>query len=139
MATVELAFSAVPANVRTARLIASSVGRRSGLHESLVDELKLAVGEACARAVGLHRLHDVPGDVQVSFTDDDGSFTVTVVDSAPADPEVPMLDLVDVAEDLDSELPSGYGLAVVAGLVDDVEVTSADPGTSVRMRWPLQG
>ncbi|HVF19318.1 MAG TPA: ATP-binding protein [Mycobacteriales bacterium] len=138
MATVQLGFSPVPANVRTARLIASTVGRRSGLDDSLVDEVKLAVGEACARAVGMHRRHDVAADVEVSFVDDDATFTVTVVDAAPDDTELPMLDLVDVAADLDSDLPSGFGLAVVAGLVDDVEVTSTGRGTVVRMRWPIK-
>jgi len=139
VATVELTFSPVPANVRTARLIASTLGRRNGLDESLVDEVKLAVGEACARAVSLHRRHDLAGDVRVCFSDDDGSFTVTVTDGGPGDAEVPPEDLADVAEDLDGDLPSGFGLAVVAGLVDDVEVTSSGSGTAVRMRWPVKG
>ncbi len=138
MPTVELGFSPLPANVRTARLIASTVGRRCGLDDSLVDEVKLAVGEACARAVGAHRRNDLTSDVVVTFADDDATFTVTVSDGAPADPEVSLVDLMDVAEDLDGDLPSGVGLAVVSGLVDDVEVTTANPGTVVRMRWPLK-
>ena len=138
MPTVELSFSPLPAHVRTARLIASTVGRRVGLDESLVDEVKLAVGEACVRAVGVQRTSGLGDDVVVRFADDDGVFTVTVHDCAPAETEVVVPDLSEAQQlDLDDALPTGFGLAVVAGLVDDVEVTSEGPGTVVRMRWPL--
>jgi len=48
MATVELRFSALPEHVRTARLVAAAVARRAGVDEAVLDELRLAVGEACA-------------------------------------------------------------------------------------------
>ncbi len=32
-------------------------------------------------------------------------------------------------------LPDGVGLAVIAGLADDVRVTAVGPGTSVTMSW----
>jgi anti-sigma regulatory factor (Ser/Thr protein kinase) len=57
MATVELTFSALPAHVRTARLVATAIARRTGVEESLLDEVRLAVGEACSRAVEAHRAH----------------------------------------------------------------------------------
>src|SRR2546422_373473 len=52
MATVELRFSALPEHVRTARLVAAAVARRAGVDEAVLDEVRLAVGEACTRAVG---------------------------------------------------------------------------------------
>ena len=57
MPTVEVSFSALPAHVRTARLIAVAVARRAGVAEDLLDEVRLAVGEACSRAVELHQRH----------------------------------------------------------------------------------
>ena len=57
MATVEVTFPPLPAHVRTARLVATAVARRSGIDESLLDEVRLAVGEACSRAVEAHRKH----------------------------------------------------------------------------------
>ena len=51
MATVEVTFTPLPAHVRTARLVATAVARRSGVDETLLDEVRLAVGEACSRAV----------------------------------------------------------------------------------------
>ncbi|HVE62972.1 MAG TPA: ATP-binding protein [Mycobacteriales bacterium] len=137
MPTVELRFSAVPAHVRTARLIASTVGRRSGLDESLVDEVRLAVGEACARAVGVQQAHGVTEEVVVTFADDEGTFAVTVADHGQAEAEADLADLIDAAAGLDGTLPIGFGLAVIAGLVDDLEVTSNGDGTVVRMCWPL--
>ena len=40
-----------PAHVRTARLVAVAVARRAGVDEDVLDEVRLAVGEACSRAV----------------------------------------------------------------------------------------
>ncbi len=157
MATVEVRFSALPAHVRTARLVATAVARRAGVEESLLDEVRLAVGEVCSRAVGLHQQHAPLEPVLLSLSDDDGRFTVTVVDVAPAGEAVAeSFDGIDpealaapAATDADGQqvgaragaptdlLPAGFGLAVVTGLVDDVEVSTGDDGTgtSVRMTW----
>src|SRR5215469_14290255 len=81
MATVELSFTALPAHVRTARLIATAVARRSGVDEALLDEVRLAVGEACSRAVEGHQLY-CPGEpVRLSLTDLAGRFEVEVTDT----------------------------------------------------------
>ncbi|MCW2545929.1 MAG: anti-sigma-factor antagonist domain protein, partial [Mycobacterium sp.] len=42
----------------------------AGLPDALVDELRLAVGEACARAVGVNAQHAPDARVVVSVTDD---------------------------------------------------------------------
>ena len=49
--TVALRFHAAPEHVRTARLVAVAVARRAGMDEARLDEIRLAVGEVCARAV----------------------------------------------------------------------------------------
>src|ERR1700752_307512 len=88
MATVEVTFTPLPVHVRTARLVATAVARRSGVAESLLDEVRLAVGEACSRAVGLHQRH-CPGEpvvVVLDAIDPSGSglvpylFVLTVAD-----------------------------------------------------------
>ena len=135
MPTVELRFSPLPANVRTARLIVATVGRRTGVDESLLDEIKLAVGEACARAVGLHQAHRPAEAVEVSIHDDAERFTVEVRDHGPGGAEA--AEIEDLDELVDEGLPAGLDLAGIAGLVDDVEISEAGPGTIVRMSWPL--
>jgi anti-sigma regulatory factor (Ser/Thr protein kinase) len=86
MATVEVTFTPLPAHVRTARLVATAVARRSGVDESLLDEVRLAVGEACSRAVEAHRRHCPAEPVRIEMTDQDQRFVVTVSDHAPTAP-----------------------------------------------------
>jgi serine/threonine-protein kinase RsbW len=150
MPTVELRFTALPAHVRTARLLAAVVARRAGIDEGVIDEVKLAVGEACARAVGLHAQYAAAEDVVVELNDDDACFTVVVRDRGPAHADTAveatgepvadppdLIDIHDIADPNDpgAALPAGFGLAVVAGLVDNVEVVTTDGGTAVRMTW----
>lgn len=83
MATVELRFSAQPEHVRTARLVAAAVARRAGVDEAVLDEVRLAVGEACSRAVGLHRSHGIDAPVRVVLTEEEKLFSIEVGDEVP--------------------------------------------------------
>ena len=150
MATVELSLTAIPAHVRTARLVAVSLGRRVGLDEQSLDEVRLAVGEATSRAVALHGLACPDEPVLVRFSDDSpGVFSVEVVDKAPVagpapDPAAHDLALAALAEHGDAlddsdagMLPPAVGLAVIDGLVEDVSVEQSPSGSSVRLTWPV--
>ena len=142
MATVEVTFTPLPAHVRTARLVATAVARRSGVDEALLDEVRLAVGEACSRAVEAHRRHCPAEPVRIEMTDADERFVVTVSDHAPTPPASPPAPAVfgpaEPARDHDggAAIPAGFGLAVISGLADDVRVSSTSSGVSVRMSWP---
>src|SRR5438046_9425182 len=83
MATVEVTFTPLPAHVRTARLVATAVARRSGVDEALLDEVRLAVGEACSRAVEAHRRHCPAEPVKIEMTDQGERFVGVVSDQAP--------------------------------------------------------
>ena len=126
MATVELTFTALPAHVRTARQVAAAVARRSGVDESLLDEVRLAVGEACSRAVEEHRLHCPTEPVRLALTELAGRFEVEVTDTSMAG---------SGAEGA-TTYPPGFGIAVIAGLADDVQISETSAGTSIRMSWP---
>jgi anti-sigma regulatory factor (Ser/Thr protein kinase) len=134
MATVELRFSALPEHVRTARLVAAAVARRAGVEEAALDEVRLAVGEACSRAVGLHQSNGISAPVRVLLTEEEKQFSIEVGDEAPhlvagdGTPGVPEAE----AEAEEDEM----GLAVISGLVDDVEVTTGENGGQIRMSWP---
>ena len=142
MATVEITFTPLPVHVRTARLVATAVARRSGVAESLLDEVRLAVGEACSRAVEAHLRHCPAQPIRVSLTDDGEQFEVVVTDAVPG-AELSAsagfagfgTDLAVIDGELPMRLPDGVGLAVIAGLADDVRIAAADPGTSVTMSW----
>ena len=91
MATVEVTFTPLPVHVRTARLVATAVARRSGVAESLLDEVRLAVGEACSRAVEAHLRHCPGQPIRVTLTDDDEQFEVVVTDAVPDAARVAMI------------------------------------------------
>lgn len=133
MATVELRFSALPEHVRTARLVAAAVARRAGVDESILDEVRLAVGEACTRAVGLHRSSGVDSPVRVLLIEDEKKFSIEVGDDVPhggGDTEAR-----EGASDDDPD-EGEMGLAVISGLVDDLEVVGGETGGAIRMSWP---
>jgi serine/threonine-protein kinase RsbW len=144
MATVEVTFTPLPAHVRTARLVATAVARRSGVDEALLDEVRLAVGEACSRAVEAHRRHCPAEPVKIEMTDQGERFVVVVSDQAPTGSVSTgagaganghgLAALVQGADD--TGIPAGFGLAVISGLADDVHVSSTSSGVSVRMSWP---
>lgn len=161
MATVEVTFPPLPAHVRTARLVATAVARRSGMDESLLDEVRLAVGEACSRAVEAHRKHCPGQPIRVALRDDGERFEVVVTDAAPADAagDAPVAAAPQSgngtargaaagsgdagvghgtgagADGVVLQLPAGVGLAVITGLADDVHISPAGDGTSVAMSW----
>ncbi|GAB2736670.1 ATP-binding protein [Streptomyces bullii] len=134
MATVELRFSALPEHVRTARLVAAAVARRAGVDEAVLDEVRLAVGEACSRAVGLHQTSGVSAPVKVLLIEEEKQFSIEVGDEAPhAVPGDPASGHGDGDVEVDED---EMGLAVISGLVDDVEVTTGENGGQIRMTWP---
>ncbi|QTD99977.1 ATP-binding protein [Streptomyces cyanogenus] len=135
MATVELRFSALPEHVRTARLVAAAVARRAGVDEAALDEVRLAVGEACSRAVGLHRNSGVTAPVKVALIEEEKQFSIEVGDEAPH--AAPGGDTPGAGQDGDAEVEEDeMGLAVISGLVDDVEVSTGQNGGLIRMTWP---
>jgi anti-sigma regulatory factor (Ser/Thr protein kinase) len=149
MSTVHLAISPDPAYVRTVRLVAAAVARRAGVPDELLDEVRLAIGEACTRAVAIHRRHGLSDLIDVAMSDA-GPFTVRVTDRGPVesaqqDPGETTTDLMaqvgaaggrlSVDEDM---LTAGVGLALLTGLVSDLAVVAASDGlgTEIRMSWP---
>ena len=140
MALVELLLTPLPAHVRTARLVGVAAARRAGLDDEHVDELRLALGEACSRAVGLHARHAPDEPVKITISDDPGGLVLTVTDLGPAAgpaPEDLAEGLLDDGDDDDELVDPDVALGVLAGLVDGVEITPSSAGTTVTMRWPL--
>jgi anti-sigma regulatory factor (Ser/Thr protein kinase) len=152
MATVEMSFTPLPVHVRTARLVATAVARRSGVEEALLDEVRLAVGEACSRAVEAHQAQCPAEPVRIELTGSDGRFEVVVTDAAIAAPDradsppgpADGWDGQAVANGDSAHTVGGFpleglGLAVIAGLADDVQFTRTSAGLSIRMSWPSGG
>jgi anti-sigma regulatory factor (Ser/Thr protein kinase) len=142
MSTVRLSFSPAPVHVRTARLVGVAVARRAGVAEELLDEVRLAIGEACTRAVALHRQYGLHDLVLVEMSDE-GPYTVRVIDRAPIEAGLGLAALPpdELADEslTDEALTVGVGFALLAGFVEDLEVRPVEEGigTEVRMVWPI--
>ena len=138
MATVELRFSALPEHVRTARLVAAAVARRAGVDESVLDEVRLAVGEACSRAVGLHRRSGIDDAVRVKLVEQEKRFFIEVGDGVGGvgRPEANG-HTAGAGGEAEDAAEAAMGLAVISGLVDDLDISSDADGGVVRMSWPV--
>ena len=151
MPLVSLSFPPSAEHVRTARLVAVATARRGWLTEDRLDELRLAVGEICARAVrrclaatGPDGLP--PGPIQLQIEDHDEVLTVRVTDPAPdpaapaiperpASPGSPRYDPAAERQALVQE--EAIALALVRGLADQVVVGPSARGATglVVMTW----
>ena len=72
MATVEVTFTPLPAHVRTAGWSPPPSRGAAAWTKSLLDEVRLAVGEACSRAVEAHRGHCPDEPVRIALTEPAG-------------------------------------------------------------------
>jgi serine/threonine-protein kinase RsbW len=146
MAIVDVSFTPLPAHVRTARLVALAMARRVGVAEDMLDEVRLALGEACSRAVGVHAIRAPDEPVLMRLSDDLNRFSVEVTDVGPLDEDPRQsafgsLDAATLTAAVGADggvdaLPSGFGLVVIGGLVEEVVITSDEGGTHVKMAWP---
>ena len=121
---VTIAIARDPALVRTVRLVAAAVARRADCKDSLVEEIRLAVGEACAVMIGFDESRGGSEEqVRVVLSSGTG-FRVTVTGRVQDD-------------------DSGFGdigldpWALLGGLSEDLSVEEQEGVTSLRMSWPL--
>jgi hypothetical protein len=116
-----------PALVRTVRLVAAAVARRTTGDEDFVEEIRLAVGEACALLVGPGVVPpEVTGPVEVGMRLEDR----LRVDVRAAG-EVALHDAP--TGDIDGVEP----WALLRGLIEDFAIRRDASGTTLSMSWPL--
>lgn len=121
MPTATLKISPLTDQVRLARLVAGAAARRCGVDEGVIDEVRLAVGEACARAVLRQQQHSDLADIVVEMEDTDTHFDVRVSDDAPNQPAD----------------PNDLALAIITSLAPECSVETDNLGSQIALRWPL--
>lgn len=120
MAVCTLAIPPDTEQVRVARLVATAAARRTGLPESWIDDVRLAVGEAVGRAVVRQQRAGTQSPVHVRLIDEEPGFAVEVADTAAG-----------IGAD-DSPL----ALDLITGLVPTVRLSDqAGAGQVIRMEW----
>ena len=92
----------------------------------MLDEVRLAVGEACALAVIKHQDSELAADIRVELTDLPDRFSVRVFDQIPAASASPTTE-------------ESMALALISSLAPESAVEPSGPGTVVEMSWPIDG
>ncbi|HEX5511536.1 MAG TPA: ATP-binding protein [Actinomycetales bacterium] len=124
MPTVTLTFTTLPEHVRTARLVAAAVARRRGLTEDVLDEIRLAVGEACASAVGRAQSAGRQGTVHVQIFERPDRLVVVV--NELGDAGSPASDAAGGAAGEAVGAAEQVSLTIVRALADEVETVDDD-------------
>ena len=115
-----------PEYVSIARLTASVVANKMGFDIEDIEDIKVAVGEACNNSV----IHGQESSVvDLTFIIDEKNFIVEVIDKGNGfnvnDYEKP---------DLDNYQGRGLGIFIMESLMDNVEIdTTVGNGTTIRL------
>lgn len=131
---LELQIPASPEFIAIVRLVVSSmVTARRALSDDRIDDLKLAVSEACTNAIEAHDAATSDQVVTVRFLEDDDRVEVHIEDHGRGfDPAaIPTHPPVTDPDRLNFE--RGLGIRLIRTLVDDVAFDSSEAGTTVRM------
>ena len=120
---VTIAIARDPALVRTVRLVAAAVARRADCPDTRIEEIRLAVGEACAVMIGQEEVGTSEERVGVTLHAD-SEFAVTVSGR--------------VGDDESGFAEIGLDpFALLSGLAEELKVTEDDGITTLRLTWPL--
>lgn len=126
---ISISIARDPALVRTVRLIAAAVARRSGRDEEFVEEVRLAVGEACALMVGTDAAPELQGVGPITVRIDlDDRLTVHVASEGHVAAEDPS----------DGDLDGVEPWALLRGLIEDFEISRQGASTTLSMSWPVR-
>jgi anti-sigma regulatory factor (Ser/Thr protein kinase) len=128
-ATVRLAFPPEARLLGTVRLVVGIVARKAGMGEEGVEDLKVAVSETCAVAVGDLNRAGLPDPIEVDLVEAVDRFGIEVRDRAPAA-------IVNPAGAAEGEVDDReLGLALVGALVDDLKTSTLEGGGNRTSFW----
>ncbi|HWG73717.1 MAG TPA: ATP-binding protein [Acidimicrobiales bacterium] len=131
---LELEIPASPEYIAIVRLIVSSLASsRRALADERIDDLKLAVSEACTNAIEAQDTITTVAQVTVGVLEDDDRLEIHIADRGPGfDPAaLPIHPPVTDPDRLNFE--RGLGIPLIRTLVDDVAFESTPEGTTVRL------
>jgi serine/threonine-protein kinase RsbW len=131
---VNLTLPIRPNMEMTASKTATSLAESMGMSADKIDEVRMAVVEACINAFEHSRAQD--GRVYITFQivgKDSEKLQITIADNGvgfePAEVETPRIE-----DKLKAARKRGWGIQIIKGLMDEVEIKSGAHGTSVVMR-----
>ena len=127
---VELVIPMIPEMELTATKTAEAVGEFMGLDTDNIDEIKLAIIEACINAMEHSGSED--RKVSVDFEIGEEALTIQISDRGQG------FDLSLARDQLEQRREAGtrtrgWGLQIMEGLMDEVRVESGENGTVITM------
>lgn len=127
MENITLSLPSKPEYVSVARLTASVIANNMGFNIEDVEDIKVAVGEACNNAV-LHGKCEADR-FNIDFEVEENEIIVKVKDTGNG------FEFIEYKKpDLDNPKENGLGLFIMKSLMDDVEVVSSlEKGTCIKM------
>ncbi|HEV8652293.1 MAG TPA: ATP-binding protein [Actinomycetes bacterium] len=132
-AVVHLAFPPEPALLGTVRLVVGIVARKAGVDEEGVEDLKVAVSETCAVAVGDLTWAGLSTPIELDLVEEPGRLGVEVRDRAPAGEHASSMPEDGEVDDRQ------FGLALVGALVDGLHSTTLEGGGHSTRFWLRRG
>ncbi|WP_350445919.1 ATP-binding protein [Anaeromonas frigoriresistens] len=129
---IKLSMPNKPEFVGIIRLTASAIASRIGFNIDDIDDIKVAIGEACTNAIrhGCEKTNDTY-DIEFFAYEDRMDIQITDTGKGLASLNIKQPKAEDLRE-------GGLGLFIIKTLMDDVEViTSEGKGTIIRMTKKL--
>ena len=131
---IELEIPARAEFVALARLVVSALAASdSNLADERVDDLKLAVSEACTNAIEAHDAAGTSERVLVRCRAGSETLEVLVEDRGHGFDPAQLPDHPPVTDPDRLKFERGLGIPLIKALVDEVEFSPTDQGTSVRL------
>jgi anti-sigma regulatory factor (Ser/Thr protein kinase) len=135
-ATVRLAFPPEPRLLGTVRLVVGIVARKAGMDDEGIEDLKVAVSEACAVAVADLNRAGRPDLIELDLVEAADRVGIEVRDRAPPASRLALMSDPNGEIDLDDRQ---LGLALVGALVDDLRIAALEGGGSRTSFWLRRG
>ena len=135
---VRLEIPALPAFVGVARTVVAAIATSvPGIDDDRLEDLRIAVSEACTNAVEAHQAVGRDQRIVLRCLIESEALQIRVEDSGNGfDPTAVPLPPVGDPSQLNSE--RGWGLQLIRALVDDVTFMPTNEGTAVHLRMELR-
>lgn len=131
--SLELSIPSRPEYIAIVRLVVASLAAaRRNLADERIDDLKLAVSEACTNAI---EAYEPAGEERVMLRWRDGQdhLEIDVQDRGPGFDPSTLPERPSVTDPMRPNFERGLGVPLMRALVDEVVFASSDDGTSVIM------
>jgi len=130
---LKLSVPAKPEYVSLVRLAISSVANTIGFDVEAIEDIKIAMAEACNNAV-LHGCKECSENYEVEVCVNENSLLIIVKDNGKG------YNSLNYKEpDINCPKEGGLGIFIIKSLMDDVEIYSENgKGTTIRMKKNIQ-